>query len=264
SISVPATSNGPIAINWAASATATIYGLDQSVNGGAWAQVYANSATSTTVTATSSGSYSYRAYACNASGCNGYATSGAVAVTIPPASAPSLSVPASSNSGSYTVSWGGVSGATSYTLQEQVNGGGWTTVQANGSASWGASGKGNGTYGYHVQACNAGGCGPWSGTGTIIVALIPAAPAAPNISSSGVYWKPVVLVSWTAVPNATSYQLEQTDPVNGVNIVSGGSATSWSQLILINGTVQFRVMACSSAGCSAFSGYRSITLHSGP
>ncbi|HWX65436.1 MAG TPA: hypothetical protein VNZ27_03310 [Rhodanobacter sp.] len=263
SISVPATSNGPIAISWAASATATIYGLDQSVNGGAWAQVYANSATSTTVTAGSSGSYSFRAYACNASGCNGYATSGAVAVTIPPASAPSLSVPASSTNGSYTVSWGAVSAATSYTLQEQVNGGGWTTVQANGSTSWGTSGKGNGTYGYHVQACNAGGCGPWSGVGTITVALIPAAPAVPYIGVSGPYYKPVVLVSWAAVPNATSYQLEQTDPVNGVNIVYIGSSTSLSQLILVNGTVQFRVMACSSAGCSAFSGYRSVTLHSG-
>ncbi|HEV2679149.1 MAG TPA: hypothetical protein VGV14_01490, partial [Rhodanobacter sp.] len=83
------------------------------------------------------------------------------------------------------------------------------------------------------------------------------------IGVSGPYYKPVVLVSWTAVPNATSYQLEQTDPVNGVNIVYVGSSTSLSQLILVNGTVQFRVMACSSAGCSAFSGYRSVTLHSG-
>src|SRR6185503_17733843 len=54
---------------------------------------------------------------------------------------------ATNSSGGYTVSWSGVSAATGYTLQEQVNGGSWNTVQANGNASWNASGKSTGTYG---------------------------------------------------------------------------------------------------------------------
>jgi hypothetical protein len=252
SISVPATSNGPIAISWAASTTATIYGLDQSVNGGAWAQVYANSATSTTVTASATGSYSFRAYACNGSGCSGYATSGGVAVTIPPASAPSLSVPASSNSGSYTVSWSAVSAATSYTLQEQVNGGGWTTVQANGNASWGASGRGNGTYGYHVQACNAGGCGPWSGIGSISVALIPAPPTNPTMIDTVAPKSESYLGQWDPVSNATRYELMRTD---SSFVFYSGTATSFP---LGSGPVGYELpysvelRACNTVGCSAW------------
>lgn len=252
SISVPATSNGPIAISWAASATATIYGLDQSVNGGAWAQVYANSATSTTVTAGASGSYSFRAYACNASGCNGYATSGAVAVTIPPASAPSLSVPATSSTGGYTVSWGGVTGATSYTLQEQVNGGGWTTIQNNGAISLAFSGKGNGTYGYQAQACNAGGCGPWSGAGTITVALVPAVPTDVYVSDTIVGKVESYTASWNAVSTATRYEVLRVQ--TGATVYSG-TATSYRLEYGFSPyelQYSYNLRACNTSGCSAW------------
>ena len=64
---------------------------------------------------TATGSYAYRVQACNSSGCSGYTTSGAVVVTIPPSTASIVSVPSTSSTGSYTVNWGGVAGATSYT-----------------------------------------------------------------------------------------------------------------------------------------------------
>lgn len=60
SIHVPASSGGPIAISWSASATATSYRLEQSVNSGAWSQVYAGGGTSKTMTAPATGSYRYR------------------------------------------------------------------------------------------------------------------------------------------------------------------------------------------------------------
>jgi hypothetical protein len=95
-----------------------------------------------------------------------------------PAPLPSLSVPATSSTGSYTVSWGSVSTATSYTLQESSNGGSsWSTAYTGSGTSKALSGKGNGTYTYRVEACSAGGCGAWSATHTIKVALIPAEPA---------------------------------------------------------------------------------------
>ncbi|MBT2143982.1 MULTISPECIES: hypothetical protein [unclassified Rhodanobacter] len=263
SITVPATSSGSIAVSWAASATATSYTLQQRLGAGSWGVVYTGAAVSNTSTVTTSGNYTYQVQACNASGCSVYKASSAVVVTIPPAAAPSLSVPASSNTGSYTVSWGAVTAATSYTLQEQVNGGGWATVQANGNTSWGASGKTDGTYGYRVQACNVGGCGPWSGTGTVSVVLVPPAPGAPSLSVSGPSYKPVVSATWSTVIGATSYQLEETHPQDGVHIVYNGSGTSWRELIFATGTVQFRVKACNSAGCSAFSNYSSVMLNSG-
>ncbi|WEN15572.1 hypothetical protein PY254_02535 [Rhodanobacter sp. AS-Z3] len=263
SISVPATSSGTIAISWAASATTTTYALDQSVNGGAWVQVYANSATSTSLNVGVSGTYSYRASACNASGCNGYAVSSAVGVTIPPGSPPSISVPASSSTGSFSVSWGSVSGATSYTLQESVNGGGWSTVQASGAISWGTSGRGNGSYGYRVQACNSGGCGAWSATGTTAVALVPASPSAPTLNVTGPSSKPVVTANWAGVAGATSYVVEETDPDGTISTFYSGPNTTARMLIFQTGSVKFRTQACNTAGCSTFSGYSFVTLHSG-
>jgi len=80
-------------------------------------------------------------------------------------------VPATNGTGSYSVSWGTVSGATTYTVQQQVNGGGWTTLQNSASTSVAVSGETNGSYGYRVQGCNVGGCGPFSATGTTVVTI---------------------------------------------------------------------------------------------
>ena len=170
-LTVPATSSGSVAVSWSASSTATSYTLQHRLGAGGWNTVYSGGGTSTAVAESATGTYSYQVQACNAGGCSAWTASSAVAVTIPPASAPGLSAPSTNATGSYTVSWTGVSGATSYTLQEQVNGGGWSTVQAGGNTSWGASGRGTATYGYHVQACNAGGCGPWSGISNTVVTI---------------------------------------------------------------------------------------------
>ncbi|WP_081700034.1 hypothetical protein [Rhodanobacter sp. OR87] len=256
SISVPATSNGSVTISWAASSTATSYTLQQSLNGGSWVSVYNGTATSTSRTLTVSGSYTFQVNACNTSGCSAYRVSGTVAATLPPASAPSLSVPASNNTGSYTVSWGAVSAATTYTLQEQVNGGSWTTIQATSATSRAISGKSNGTYGYHVQACNTGGCGPWSATGSTVVLQPPAAAPAlsvPASSNTGSY-----TVSWGAVSTATTYTLQE--QVNGGSwtTIQSSSATSLAISGKGSGTYGYHVQACNAGGCGPWSATAAI------
>ena len=265
-VSVPATSNGPIPISWNASPTATRYDVYQSINNGGWTTAYSGASTSVTVTATSTGSYQFFVTANNASGWSGQvASSAVVSVTIPPSSAPGISAPGSSTSGSYTVSWTGVSGASSYTLQEQVNGGGWSAVQTGSATSWSASGKTNATYGYIVQACNAGGCGPWSGTANVSVTLIPPTPTGESVIwASNPWYKPIIKFSWNAAPWATIYHVQESDPNSGGWVdFYDGSNTSVSQLMLVNGTVYFKVQACNSVGCSAWSNPVSITLQSG-
>jgi hypothetical protein len=173
-------------------------------------------------------------------------------VTIPPASAPGLGVPASNHTGSYAVSWNSVSGATSYTLQEQINGGGWTTIQSSGAVSRAISGKGNGSYGYHVQACNVGGCGPWSGVATVSVTLPPPAPAtvtAPSYVHGVQYY-----VTWSASAGATSYNVQKTNYDLGTTvIVATTSATSTTRPAPQSSEyLQYAVQACNAAGCSAF------------
>src|SRR6185437_10231121 len=120
-----------------------------------------------------SGSYGYEVKACNAVGCGPWSAQGSTTVSVPtaPTSAPTLTVPANSATGSYAVSWTGVSGAASYNLQQRINSDSWTTVASPTGTSWAASGKATGNYGYRVQSCNAGGCSAWSATATTVVTI---------------------------------------------------------------------------------------------
>ncbi|MFA6231187.1 MAG: hypothetical protein WC617_13590 [Rhodanobacter sp.] len=161
---------GGYTISWGGVSAATSYTLQEQVNGGGWSTVQTSGSTSWGASGHGAATYGYRVQACNISGCGPWSGTGTVGVTAPTAAA-GLSVPATNANGSYTVSWSGVAGASSYVLQEQVNGGGWSTIQNNGSTSWNASGKVNGSYGYWVQACDPLGCGPWSNVGTVMVTI---------------------------------------------------------------------------------------------
>jgi hypothetical protein len=234
SLSVPASSaSGSYTVSWGGVSGATTYTLQEQVNGGTWATIQTSSATSKAISGKGNGTYGYKVQACNVGGCGPWSIAGTTTVLLPPSAAPSLSVPATSSTGSYTVSWGGVSGATSYTLQEQVNGGGWTTLQASGSTSRSISGKTSGTYGYRVQACNASGCGPWSGVSSIL-AVVPAPIAIDGQSYQEDYFIPakqtgsVAMVfaiyngnTWelhSAVPGATHTKASGTVPPSAATV----------------------------------------------
>jgi len=253
-VSVPGTNNtGSYTVSWTTVATATSYTLQEQLNGGGWTTVQANGATSWGASGRGNGTYGYRVQACNVGGCGSWSGAASIAVTLPPASAPSLSVPGSSNNGSYTVSWSGVSTATSYTLQEQINGGGWSTVQASGATSWGTSGRGNGTYGYQVQACNSGGCGPWSSVSNVVVALVPPQPANATITdtlSSGGKIETYTL-SWSAASTATRYEVQRAD---GANVYSGTALSTKLEYGPSPYDMQYnyQLRACNAAGCSAW------------
>ncbi|HEY8682714.1 MAG TPA: protease pro-enzyme activation domain-containing protein [Rhodanobacter sp.] len=187
-------------------------------------------------------------------------------VLVPPTTAPGLSMPASSDGG-YTVGWTPVPSATRYVLQQRFNGSAWTTVASSSAMSWfsitalGPHASGN--YGYQVQACNAGGCGPWSPVATITVTLgteMPApamAPVAslPAMSSSGNY-----TVTWTAVSGASRYDLQQLGAagrwVSAAHLVSNSLVVRGKR----SGTYGYRARACNAAGCGPWSDSGTITV----
>ncbi|RDS81980.1 hypothetical protein [Dyella psychrodurans] len=252
SISVPGASFNPVPVSWASSLNATTYSLEQSINGGGWAVVYDGGGASANVGVGVSGGYVYRVRACNTYGCSGYTTSHTVSVTVPPTYVPSISVPGFSADGSYTVSWTGVNDANRYVLQEQYNGGGWTTVQDNGATHWSTAGRGAGTYGYQVIACNNAGCGPWSNVVTEAVELV---PAAPTVTVKQVSTGPMIMatVTWNAVPNAAYYVVQATTGSTTMQMYSGPD-TSWSGGYAQGAVRTFQVKACNSYGCSPWSG----------
>ncbi|MGH8158506.1 MAG: hypothetical protein ACREPQ_10330 [Rhodanobacter sp.] len=172
-LTVPASSvTGSYAVSWSGVSGAASYNLQQRINSGSWATVQSSAATGWSAGGEASGSYAYQVQACNAVGCGPWSATGTTTVTLPPIpGAPTLTVPANSGTGSYTVSWGSVSGASSYNLQQQVNGGGWATVLSSAATSWAASGKASGSYGYRAQSCNVSGCSGWSATATTVVTI---------------------------------------------------------------------------------------------
>ena len=254
-LSVPANSStGSYTVSWGSVATATSYTLQISIDSGGWSTVQSSGATSWGASGQATGTYGYRVQACNASGCGPWSGTGTTNVLLPPGSAPSLSVPGSSTNGSYTVSWGAVATASSYTLQESINGGGWSTVQSGSATSWGTSGRGDGSYGYRVQACNASGCGPWSGTGTVAVTLIPATPTL-TVKQTHTTNFIIASLTWTTEPNATTYVVQEEDGAT-ISQMYSGSGTSWSGGYAYGPLRSFRVEACNSAGCSSWTGWQ--------
>jgi len=255
-LSEPASSNtGNYTVSWTTVSGATSYVLQEEVNGGSWGIASSDASTSWNASSQPSGSYGYEVKACNAVGCGPWSAQGSTTVSVPtaPTSAPTLTVPANSATGSYAVSWTGVSGAASYNLQQRINSDSWTTVQASAATSWSAAGEASGSYAYQVQACNAVGCGPWSATGTTTVTLppipgVPSGLAAPANNGTGSY-----TVSWGGVSGASSYNLQQ--QVNGGSwtTVASPTGTSWAASGKATGNYGYRVQSCNAGGCSAWS-----------
>jgi len=262
SLSVPSSStNGNYSVSWTTVSGAADYELQEQLNGGSWAIVQRSAANGWSASGKTNGTYGYRVQACNASGCGPWSTTQAITVSIPaaPGAAPILTVPGSSATGAYALSWTTVSTASSYQLRQQFNGGGWSIVQSSAATSWSASGEGSGSYGYAVQACNAVGCGPWSATGTVVVTL-PPPPATPSLSVPATSSTGNYAVSWGAVSGAASYSLRK--QVNGGSwaVVQTSAATSWSASGQGSGSYGYEIQACNAGGCSAWSAPRTITV----
>lgn len=255
-ISVPVLgANGSYAVGWSAVGGSDTYVLERSDNGGGWSGIYSGGATGQSYSGQAGGTYAFRVKGCNAAGCGPYSATGTVQVVHAPSSAPGVSSPATNGTGSYTVSWSGVSGATSYQVQEQVGGGGWSTIYNGAANSVGLSGRGLATYGYRANACNAAGCGPYSGTSNTVVSYVPATPT--GLSGwkevNGSTQPPVTnwRVDWSASAGSSYYEVEMK--------VGAGARTPLSSVAttFVTGTGgftrQFWVRACNAVGCSAWS-----------
>jgi predicted phage tail protein len=179
-------------------------------------------------------------------------------VTLPPSSAPTLTVPSSNTNGSYTVSWSTVGTATSYELQERTNGGSWGTIQNTNATTRSISGKGNGVYDYQVRACNVGGCGTYSTSQGVTVLLPPG--SAPTLTAPSSTTVDTYTVSWTSVATATSYELQERFNSGGWSTIQNTGATSRGLSGKPNGTYDYQVRACNSSGCGSYSAISSVVV----
>ena len=180
--------DGAYTISWtAASGTVVDYELEEKVDNDNWAQVQKSSALNLAFSGKGDADYSYRVRACNTSGCSAYTSTTMVTVLLIPGvpGASSSSDGSSSLDGAYTISWTVATGTVStYTLEEQVDGGGWAVVQNTVALSKVFTGKVDGTYDYRVKACNASGCSiTYNAVLTVEVLHLPGMPGTFTISA---------------------------------------------------------------------------------
>jgi YD repeat-containing protein len=173
-----------------------------------------------------------------------------------PASAPSsISVPTSSTSGAYAISWGSSTGTVSaYELYESTSASFSDSTRVHNAATQSASFVGKAsqtTYYYRVRACGVGGCSAFTaGANGVAVNLPPPAPAAPtNLTKTFVAncaWR----ATWSAVSGAANYVLR--DTVGNQQTVVTTTAHVSCPLNNQNANQPRWVKACNSAGvCSA-------------
>ncbi|MCD9007782.1 hypothetical protein LDO31_16400 [Luteimonas sp. XNQY3] len=176
----------------------------------------------------------------------------------PPLTAPVLTAPATNNTGSYAISWTSVALASAYELREQLGSGSWNVVHIGSGTSAAISGNGSGSWNYQVRGCNGAGCGPWSATRTAVVTLSPSGVpvvTAPTANTTGSY-----TVSWTAVPGANRYELDQRRNAGAWSKVHDGAGTVKALGGQASGTYDYRARACNAGGCGADSALSSTVI----
>jgi len=154
---------------------------------------------------------------------------------------------------SATVSWGAVSGATSYDLQYTPAGGSTTTTNTS-ATSVNLSGLASATtYNYQVRANCSSGSSAYSTassftTGSTASCNTPTGLAASAITSS------TATVSWTAVSGATSYNLQYKLASSGTwtTFNTTGTAVNFTSLAAST-SYNAQVQAVCSSGSSAYS-----------
>lgn len=194
------------------------------------------------------GTYSYYLTACNDWGCSTNSNSVTVQVGSKPAK-PSLSAPAKSIAGStFNLSFGQVSGATSYKLYENSS---LLTVRTSGPIQRRL--YNTGTYTYYLTACNTFGCSSSSNSVTVDVGNVPAAPQI-QLPTNG---KPhsAYNISFNTVASATNYQLFENN-----SLLANRTSSPIARVVYDEGTYQYFIRACNEFGCSSNSNVASINV----
>jgi len=236
-------SGGNYTVSWGAVPLAASYTLQESSNGGAWTTISVGSATSVALSGRAGGSYVYQVQACASDGCSGWTTSATLGVT--PSPPTNLTVPSGLVMGSYTVSWTAPVSATNYTVQTSLNGGAWSTIDSNISAtSITLDGTVAGTRTFQVSASNAYGPGGWTVSAPITVFGVPGPITFDHNPNGGNF-----TVSWGAVPLATSYNVQESFNSGAWVTVASSSGTSVTLSGRAGGSYIYQVQGCANGAC---------------
>lgn len=247
--------DGSYSVNWNDVPNATSYTLEEDDNASFSSPLarYGGSTSQYAINGQGPGVWYYRVRASNGSLISDWSNTQSVGVAPAAPALNAISNPAPMDV--YTVTWGTVTGAAGYELQEANNGSftGATTRYKGNSTSYAITGQAGGTWYYRVRAYNLAGNGPFSGSQSTTV---PPAPLSEpdllpilNPEDDGSY-----SVNWTSVGGASGYILEATrDPYFiDTTVVYSGTAISLPVNGQLPGGWGYRVRANSAGGMSAW------------
>ncbi len=256
-LTVSSVAHHSVTLNWSASPGANFYTIYRSTLvdtlGGASnilsTIVLNNTNTGTSYTDTSPTDGSIYSYSVTATSAGGTSTNSISAVGVPlpapPASAPaSLTGNYSLSTSNVVLNWSAVSGAVGYIIRQATSANGpFIYVDNITETTYTDTAVTPGTYYYTVTAVNA------AGVSTNATVKIISPPTAPT-SLSAVAGDSQIILTWTAVANATGYVLKSgTSSGNETTVVlSGYTGTSYTNTGLANGTTYYYVVAGTNAG----------------
>ena len=277
-LSATTVSAAQINLSWSAG-TGTIdsYRIERKTGAAAFAEIAV--VTAATLTHADLGlaagtQYDYQVRACNASGCSGF-TAPASATTLPlPPGAPSGLTAGAVSSGQINLSWSAATGtvATYHVERSTTPGSGFAEIASLGAATTtfqNTTGLSPGTqYFYRVRACNTGGCSAYTLEAT--ATTLPLPPGAPSGLTASAVSSGQINLSWSAATGAVAtYHVERsTTPASGfaeIASVSSATTTFPNNTGLSAATQYFyRVRACNTGGCSAYTLEASATTLPNP
>lgn len=256
--SLPATPTGltatgisttQISLSWTPVPGATSYVVQFAVAGGSWQPLGTTTGPGGVVGSLSPGTtYYFQVAAKNAAGQSGFGLA-KYAETLP--SVPTNFKALAASSSTVNLTWGAVTGAAGYKVQQLKNGV-WTTVAqvaGNGSTSYAVPNLAAASVnGFRVAAYNTAGDGQY--TAQVNALTWPAAPT--NVVATTASGTQINL-SWNAVPGVTAYYVYQavgSGPYNLVKTLAAGQTSVPLPNLTPGTTYSFKVGAVNASGAT--------------
>ena len=254
-----------INLNWgAATGTVATYRVERSTTTGSGFVEIASLTNLTTAFQNNTGLtaatlYFYRVRACNTGGCSAYTTE-ASATTLPLAPGTPSGLTATTVSASQiNLNWSAASGTVvNYRVERRTGAGAFAEIASLSSATLGFGDlllNPATLYEYQVRACNTGGCSPFSALAS--ATTLPLPPGAPSGLAATTISSAQINLTWSAATGTVAtYHVERSTTTGSgfveIGSVSAATTTFPNSGLTANTLYFYRVRACNTGGCSAY------------
>ncbi|USD23247.1 hypothetical protein MJO52_08945 [Microbulbifer variabilis] len=170
-----------------------------------------------------------------------------------------VTLPKTSKTGGFKVSWGKASKTPGkYILWERKNGGAWSDIYSGGGLSKTLAGRSTGKYEYRVQACFTA-CSSYVYSQAITVARTPTSVTVPSKSTNG-----SVAISWNAGSGASKYILQEKKNSGSWVEVYKGNLTKKTLTGRGTGIYSYRVAVIQGSLTSSYKTSSNVTVSRAP